>query len=106
MDSIRKISYEDFLDFKRLFNRKAEKFMSLLYGQIQSIMNFKKRPRPCQARKGLKGAHGRILTLSLLFRDILVVMTDFTKFCECEAYCDEETETIRFAIGHGRNGSP
>ena len=42
MGSIGRISNEDYLDFKRIFNRKTEKFIKLLDKEIQPILSFKK----------------------------------------------------------------
>jgi hypothetical protein len=41
MGAIGKISKEDYLDFKRMFNRKAEKFTNLLDEEIRPILLFK-----------------------------------------------------------------
>jgi len=41
MGAIGKISSEDYLDFKRMFNRKAEKFTNLLDEEIRPILLFK-----------------------------------------------------------------
>jgi len=41
MGAIGKISNTDYLDFKRVFNRKTEKFMTLLDKKLQPILSFK-----------------------------------------------------------------